>query len=478
MTTSSATVDDEWTAFMLAQHQSCLSAGINSTKTKTRIGYGGHKAIITVEDDDGGQLDETKDKAKEKDKNNPALLVAATTTTLPPGNSMMTMMMSTQLNYSQVRALSEELYISTKTKVLFLTQPIEIHRIFWELPLVEYWEARDGVIKKQMKVVSKTVDEYEVFRRRMDNLPYYTEHVIRTVNNPNGRTITFLDERKVTIGLSRKDILNCRGKIKNAFYNCFAMIVRFAMAGVFREIHVKVFNTGKLEIPGVINDAILSKVKDIVLAVLRPHMTEELQFRGSSVDENDNCNDNVLINSNFNCGFFINRDKLHAIIRSSPYNIETAYDPCSYPGVKCKFYFNNEIGFKDIERQPGVVLTEDGNMKLSMLSVSKKYTEISFMIFRTGSVLIVGNCSDRVLNFVFEYIRHMLATEYETIHVSTDDPVVKNKKSKLRKRTIRVTNKYFNEIVRRPRKTIDIADINVADIDDDTDDDIDDTQYI
>lgn len=428
MPISTSTVDDEWTSFMLAQQQSCVSAGINSTKTKTRIGYGGHKAN-TVDDD----LHVVHEQ-----------IIHTDVTDMGSGPA---------ISYSQVRALSEELYISTKTKVLFLTQPIEIHRIFWELPLVEYWEPRDGVIKKQMKVVSKTAEDYDIYRGRIDNLPYFTEHVIRTVNHPNGRTITFLDERKVTIGLSRKDILNCRGKIKNAFYNCFAMIVRFAMADVFREIHVKVFNTGKLEIPGVINDAILSKVKDIVIAVLRPHMTGELKFRGSSIDENDNCNDNVLINSNFNCGFFINRDKLHSIIRSPPYNIETAYDPCSYPGVKCKFYFNNEIGFKDLDKQTGNVLSEDSNMKLSMLSVSKKYTEISFMIFRTGSVLIVGNCSDRVLNFVFEYIRHMLATEYAIIHVSTDDPVVKNKKSKLRKRTIRVTNKYFSEVIQRPRQT-------------------------
>ena len=43
--------------------------------------------------------------------------------------------------------------------------------------------------------------------------------------------------------------MNCRGKIKNAFYNCFAIIVRFKYKEDFREIHVKVFNNGKMEIP-------------------------------------------------------------------------------------------------------------------------------------------------------------------------------------------------------------------------------------
>ena len=56
----------------------------------------------------------------------------------------------------------------------------------------------------------------------------------------------YKDERKITIGMSKKDIMNCRGKVKNAFYNCFAIIMRFKFEGNFREIHIKVFNTGKL----------------------------------------------------------------------------------------------------------------------------------------------------------------------------------------------------------------------------------------
>ena len=35
---------------------------------------------------------------------------------------------------------------------------------------------------------------------------------------------------------------------------CFAIILRFYQGGEFKEIHVKVFNTGKLEIPGLLND--------------------------------------------------------------------------------------------------------------------------------------------------------------------------------------------------------------------------------
>jgi hypothetical protein len=322
----------------------------------------------------------------------------------------------------------EELYISTKTKVLFLNQPIDIQNIFWSIPVIEYWRPTDGVVKKQMKIVSKTVEEYDEYRTKLENINYYVEHVIKQINNPNARRMKFKDERKITIGISKKDIMNCRGKVKNAFYNCFAVILRFLYEGAYKEIHVKVFNTGKLEIPGVLNSTILDKVKAMVLQYVQPHVETPLEFIENDEDEN------VLINSNFNCGYYIDREVLHNIL-SSKYRIESAFDPCSYPGVKCKFYFNNEIGF-DSEMQNGQIIQEDRSMKMNELTDNKKYTEVSFMVFRTGSCLIVGNCSEKILKFIFEFIKKMLHNEYNSIHVVSDNVVVKNKKKKLRKKTI------------------------------------------
>ncbi len=332
-----------------------------------------------------------------------------------------------------------ELYISTKTKVLFVNQPIAIKDIFWEIPIVEYWRPEAGVIKKQMKVVSKDISEYEELQKKLQNENYYIENIIKQISNPSARRIKFKDERKITIGMSRKDIINSRGKIKNAFYNCFAMILRFRYQGKYKEIHVKVFNTGKLEIPGIINVELLEIVKEMILNILKPHLTPPVSFVENEEE------DNVLINSNFNCGFFINRDRLHTILRSEKYGIEAAYDPCSYPGVKCKFYFNNEIGFNS-EKQNGKIHPDDRNMKMSELIENKKYTEVSFMVFRTGSGLIVGNCSDKILYYIFDFIKKILETEYINIRVSNEIPIVKDKSLKIKKRIAIMTNEYYKQI--------------------------------
>lgn len=349
--------------------------------------------------------------------------------------------------YDKLQIVGDDLYISTKTKVLFLNQPVDIHGIFWKIPMIEYWEAKDGVVKKQMKIVSQTKKEYEEYRKKLEGITYYTENVIKQIDNPQARRIKFKDERKITIGISKKDIMNCRGKVKNAFYNCFAMIFRFMFKGAFKEIHVKIFNTGKLEIPGILNMELLTIVKRMILDILRPNMESAVEFLETDAEHN------VLINSNFNCGFFINRNKLNIILRSPKYNIETSYDPCSYPGIKCKFYFNHDIGF-DPEMQNGQVMEEDRSMKLSDLNKMEKYTEISFMIFRTGSCLIVGNCSERILIFVYGFIKRILTAEYHEIQVKNENQEIKMKKMKLRKRHFMVTPNYYSQIVKSPIEII------------------------
>jgi preprotein translocase subunit SecB len=333
-----------------------------------------------------------------------------------------------------------ELLISTKTKVLFLNTVIDINNIFWNIPIIDYWKPNNGVVKKQMKIVSKTLDEYNNYQLKLEGIKFYDENIIKQIDNPSARTIKFKDERKVTIGMSKKDIMSFRSKKKNAFYNCFALIVRIKHEEKFKEFHIKVFNTGKMEIPGIVNRDIFEIVKVIVLEILQPHVQDcVLSFLENSTI------DNVLINSNFNCGYFIQRDSLHNILNTK-YEIESSYDPCSYPGIKCKYYFNNNIGY-DIEKQTGKVDREDNNLKLNELNDSKKYTEVSFMIFRTGSCLIVGNCSEKMLRFIFDFIKNMLTEECKNICVLNQFPIVKKNNKKLKKKNITFSKEYYKDIL-------------------------------
>ena len=65
------------------------------------------------------------------------------------------------------------------------------------------------------------------------------------------------------------------------------------------------------------------------------------------------------------------------------------------------------------------------------------------MIFRTGSCLIVGNCSEKILYFIFDFIKNVLEKEYQNICSGSDEPAVKIKKEKIRKKSVVMTHEYY-----------------------------------
>ena len=109
------------------------------------------------------------------------------------------------------------------------------------------------------------------------------------------------------MGLCKSDLLSCRKKKKGAFYNCFAIIMRIMFKNVFKEVHIKIFNTGKLEIPGIQDDNLLYNALDELIKILKNIMNkDDIYYKKDKIE-------NVLINSNFNCGYFIDRTKLYNV---------------------------------------------------------------------------------------------------------------------------------------------------------------------
>jgi hypothetical protein len=288
-----------------------------------------------------------------------------------------------------------EIYISTKTKIAYLNNTIDLKRIFWNIAVIPYSKPCVGVVKKQIKFNSTEKEELEFIKNKIKDEPYFEEHIITHIDNPAGR-IKFKDIRKISIGLSKKDLLSYRCKKKSAFYNCFVMILRMKINDNFKEFHVKVFNTGKLEIPGIQNELTFQMILNQVIDILQPQFQTKLDYIPET-------NETVLINSNFNCGFFINREALFDLLKFK-YNIQAIYDPCSYPGIQCKFYYN-----PDLQVQTGCEPSEEHKQ------IYKNIKEVSFMIFRTGSVLIVGKCDENVLMVIYEYLKIILNNEHKLI---------------------------------------------------------------
>lgn len=299
---------------------------------------------------------------------------------------------------------STPIYVSTKTIITFLDKPIDLKLLFWKLDIISYGSPAEGIIKKQMKFNSTQREEITYIETQMEKYEYCSCKILQHIDNINGR-IKFKDTRKVTVGISKKDLLSYRTKQKGAFYNCFVMYIRVKIAERFKEFHVKVFNTGKVEFTGIQEDEHLKLIINILLENLNRYSDIQVSHVvGSEVS--------VLINSNFNCGYFIHRDKLFNILRHQ-YHISAVYDPCSYPGIQCKLYYN------------------DANEIIINPSKNELENVTWFMVFRTGSILIVGKCNLEVLNNIYNYLKNIMIIEYNNIvdlNCSHIKKILKNKR--------------------------------------------------
>jgi len=315
-----------------------------------------------------------------------------------------------------------KIYISTQTKIAYFNQHISLYELFWKVPIIPYQTRENGIIKKQIKINCLTPEDVVNLEKIIAKTTMINVDIIAQVNNPHARKVKFKDIRKINVGLCKKELLCLRKKKKGAFYNCFVVILRLQYKGIFKEVHIKVFNTGKLEIPGIQEEEFMILALDYLIHTLQPFLTKKLTYCKENIR-------NVLINSNFSANYFIDRNKFCNILKYK-YNIHTMFDPCSYPGIQCKFYYN-EIHAE----QNGVCKCNHRCDKKGSGKSTNSCLEVSFMIFRTGSILIVGNCSKAILSIIYSFLVDILRREFKEIQIKGEPKKVKKKK-KLRKQII------------------------------------------
>jgi hypothetical protein len=82
------------------------------------------------------------------------------------------------------------------------------------------------------------------------------------------------------------------------------------------------------------------------------------------------------------------------------------------------------------------------------MGLYKNVKQVSFMIFRTGSVLIVGKCDENILMLIYDYLKNLFRVEYIKIcqknsnidfNEINKNKLEKDKKKKIRRKNILVT---------------------------------------
>lgn len=326
-------------------------------------------------------------------------------------------------------------HISTKTMIAFMNQSMDIESIFWKMKTIPYYHQGEGIVQKQMKITSsseeKTNEIYSLVNDTQQATITKIQHIPESNIAPK-RSYKYVG--KVNVGMSTKNALSTRQKEKGAFYNCFAVVVRIfdEPSSKFKEVHIKLFNTGKMEIPGIQKDYTLHQAVNVLIEHCKDYVHSD-----KPLDYNKDDISSVLINSNFKCNYHINRDIMYHHM-THKYGINCSYDACTYPGIKCKFYINKDTRYAE----NGVCKCDVQCGKRGKGNGKNACIEVSVMIFRTGSILMVGNCSEEDLKYIYGFFTKMLIDDFEIFYddyETTNQCNGEEKVKKARKRKMKIT---------------------------------------
>lgn len=190
----------------------------------------------------------------------------------------------------------------------------------------------------------------------------------------------------------------------------------------------KIFNDNKLDLDKTIKQVPISKFfnngddilkylnnDEIVKDLLVEYNNDDVMFDSHSIEDLEKVmiTDINIVNivSDFNTNFKIKREILYEIIRNK-YNIVSRFDPCIYPGVKNKFYYNNEYLNKEYPGKCYCVGRCSGKGNGNGEGDCKK---ITISIFQSGSILITGAKKVDDIQYIRKFIINMIKENYNLI---------------------------------------------------------------
>lgn len=222
-------------------------------------------------------------------------------------------------------------------------------------------------------------------------------------------------------------------KKRNKFYNQSTLLVRMSSG---HEINLKLFRNGGVQMTGLkYEDEGVECITDVIIPILSSieGVIEEKYISDDNTLTIDKY-DIVMINSNYSTNFKIRRDILHNILNKN-YGILASFEPCIYPGVNAKYYWNKSVldhEFRGVCQCSGKCIGKgrgngDGDCK-----------KITISTFQSGSVIITGARNTKQIYDAYNFINDVFANHYDElkkreIKITVPEPPVFKSKSRIYK---------------------------------------------
>lgn len=196
---------------------------------------------------------------------------------------------------------------------------------------------------------------------------------------------------EINKGLNDKKLSKKKLDSKKYFYNQLTLHIHNNLKKN-KRVNVKIFNNGRIQMTGINSDKVGNTTMEILLKELLNLSNKRDIFNETDIKQIGDL-ETVLINSDFDIHHEVDRAGLHREIVENGYL--SSYEPCNYPGVNIKYYFN------PCKRNFGICDCEKPCNGKGLNDTCKK---ITIAVFKSGKIIITGGRNKHHIQTAYEFI--------------------------------------------------------------------------
>ena len=207
---------------------------------------------------------------------------------------------------------------------------------------------------------------------------------------------------EINKGFNDKKLSKKKLESKKYFYNQLTLHIHNSLKKN-KRVNVKIFNNGRIQMTGINSDLVGSTTMEIVLKEFIQLSNKCDIFSDINILQIGDL-ETVLINSDFDIHHEVDRESLHRSIVDNGYL--SSYEPCNYPGVNIKYYYN------PLKRNFGICDCEKPCNGKGLNDTCKK---ITIAVFKSGKIIITGGRSKYHIQIAYEFITEFIQENREKV---------------------------------------------------------------
>jgi TATA-box binding protein (TBP) (component of TFIID and TFIIIB) len=212
----------------------------------------------------------------------------------------------------------------------------------------------------------------------------------------------------MVLGASHKDIFTNRKITSKSFFNQSTLVIRRKIVDNkqevgWKEVNVKLFANGGIQMTGVTSESFARETIDWLLNVIKSF--PDSPFEGTpSIDRFSV----QLINTDYALNKFINQDALHKILINE-YNLFSMLEKTIYQGVNTKFFYNTN------HLDKGICQCKTFCKGQGSGEGEGECKRITMSIFRTGRIIITGAREMKQIEAAYKYLNNIFDKYHKTV---------------------------------------------------------------